>query len=453
MSAPHSLGLPGSGRADIPVAVASAGAAWEIDLIPAVEGHRSGLHLVRRCVDLADLLAIGRAGLIQVAIVAADLSRLDRDQVARMRADGVAVLLVETEQTAGRCLQLGVSDVVTAATAPGDVVAQVRGLADRSGQRAPVLASADREPPASRGRLLAVWGPTGAPGRSTVALNLAHEAALGGVATLLVDADTSGGALSARLGVLDEAPGFAAAARSAVRGRLSTALLASQAVTVADGLRLLTGDTRPDRWRELRPAAVEAVCDTARQLADLVVVDLGAAVAAADADRVPGSISGPDEVAGSVVGLADVVVVVATPDPLGMLRLVHGLDLLAEAVGPARVLVVVNRMRDRVVGRGVVGRGVVGGGLVGRGAARQVRETVERFAGDVEVVLLPDDPQASDDCLRAAAPLSSAAPTSALRTGIVELLGVLHPPAAPAGGRPARRSRLRPGRASVRSQV
>lgn len=431
------MALPGPALADVPVAVASAGAAWEIDLIPAIDAHRSGLHLLRRCVDLADLLAVGHAGLIQVAIVSADLSRLDRDHVVRLRADGVAVLLVEDDETAGRCLQLGVSDVVTSTTPPGDVVAQVRALADRSAEpvAAPPVPIENTTPRA--GQLVAVWGPAGSPGRSTLALNLANEAALAGCPTLLVDADVAGGALSSRLGVLDEAPGLAAAARSAARGRLSTSLLAAQAVTVADGLRLLTGDTRPDRWRELRPAAIETVCDTSRHLGDLVVVDLGAAMTGADVDRLPGSGAGPDDVSATVVGLADEVVVVASPDPLGMLRLVHGLDQLSALAPQAQPVVVVNRMRERVVGRN---------------AARQVRETVERFAGSVEVVLLPDDPKATDDSLRTATPLSAVAPASALRAGIVGLLGRLHPPATAPGGRPAGASRRGRRRASVPSR-
>ena len=43
------------------------------------------------------------------------------------------------------------------------------------------------------GRLVAVWGPTGAPGRTTVATYLACELAGLGVSTVLADADTYGG--------------------------------------------------------------------------------------------------------------------------------------------------------------------------------------------------------------------------------------------------------------------
>ena len=47
---------------------------------------------------------------------------------------------------------------------------------------------------------MAVWGPSGSPGRSTVATNLAAEAALAGHGTVLVDADTYGPSLRQWLG-------------------------------------------------------------------------------------------------------------------------------------------------------------------------------------------------------------------------------------------------------------
>lgn len=424
------LSLPTSGPVDVPVAVASGGAAWEIGLIPLIETHRSGLHLARRCVDLADLLAVARAGLVRVAVVDADLARLDRDHVAALRADGVAVLVVETATSAGRCLQLGASDVVTADTAARDVATLVRSLADRTGQPSvppsPSSPSLDLVP---AGALVAVWGPSGAPGRSTVALNLATEAALAGVASLLVDADTAGGALSTRLGVLDEAPGLAAACRSATRGRLDPSMLAAHALTVADGLRVLTGASRADRWRELRPSALETVWQVARRVAQLVVVDLGSTMAAPEQN---GSGGMSADVGASVVADADILVVVGTPDPLGMLRLVQALDQLDDTA--TRTLVVVNRMRDRVVGRR---------------AERQVRDALARFAGDLEVCLLPDDPAATDEAMRTGSPLSVAAPSSSLRAGIVDLLAQVHPPAASAAGVRAWRTRRARRPASV----
>ena len=77
--------------------------------------------------------------------------------------------------------------------------------------------------PGRRGSVVAVWGPTGAPGRTTVAVTLADELARLGSAALLVDADVYGGTVAAVLGLLDESPGLAAACRQAGGERLDAA--------------------------------------------------------------------------------------------------------------------------------------------------------------------------------------------------------------------------------------
>ncbi len=91
-----SAGLPvdPTSRPDAGVAVASGGASWEPPLIPLIEQHRSGLRLARRCVDLADLLAVCRAGVASVAVVAADLPRIVRDDLRGLVRMGVTVVVI-----------------------------------------------------------------------------------------------------------------------------------------------------------------------------------------------------------------------------------------------------------------------------------------------------------------------------------------------------------------------
>jgi hypothetical protein len=118
------------------------------------------------------------------------------------------------------------------------------------------LAYARRPPcPAAepgRGRVVAVWGPAGAPGRTTVAIGVADEAARLGVSTLLVDADPYGGTVAPALGLLDETAGLALASRDAAAGRLDPVRLAQRSRQLRPRLRVLTGLPRADRWRELR---------------------------------------------------------------------------------------------------------------------------------------------------------------------------------------------------------
>ncbi|MGH9250770.1 MAG: AAA family ATPase, partial [Acidimicrobiales bacterium] len=215
----------------VPVLTAVTGAEWESRLVAALDTGRSGVSVVRRCVDVADLLAAVAAGHGRAVLLSADLRRLDREVLSRVAAAGVAVVGVvsgDDEQGERRLRQLGVDTVVTAeadvSAVAGAVQAALDGITASDGggnaegvEELDAARPTDDAAPVVRplGRLVAVWGPTGAPGRTTLAVNLAAETALLGRATLLVDADTYGGAIAQVLGLLDEAPGLAGAARAA----------------------------------------------------------------------------------------------------------------------------------------------------------------------------------------------------------------------------------------------
>ena len=281
----------------VPVLTAVTGASWEADLVAALEATPSGVSVVRRCVDLPDLLAAAAAGTARAVLLSADLRRLDRDALTRLAVARMAVigLVAPGEELAERRLrQLGVTRVLPADTAPAGIAAAVAlaiaEVQDGTASRAyaePHAAMPDLpdggpdagqiDPPAARGtgRILAVWGPTGAPGRTSLAVGIAAELAQLGLPTLLIDADVYGGTVAPVLGLLDEAPGLAAAARAANAGTLDLLALARLAAEVTPGLRVLTGIARADRWHELRPAAVDSVLALSRRLADWTVVDCG----------------------------------------------------------------------------------------------------------------------------------------------------------------------------------
>ena len=74
----------------VPVLTAVTGARWETDLVSALEHSPIPLSVVRRCVDLPDLLAAANSGQARAVVLSADLRRLDRDAVTRLKATGVA---------------------------------------------------------------------------------------------------------------------------------------------------------------------------------------------------------------------------------------------------------------------------------------------------------------------------------------------------------------------------
>lgn len=377
---------------NVPVLTAVPDADREAVLVQAFEAPGSGMRVVKRCVDLADLLATAAAGTARAAVVAADLRRLDRDALSRLAVCGVAVVgLARDDADERRLRQLGVLRVLPS-TAPPQAVAEAVHDA-----LANVIPAEEPPPlddtPEGEGRVVAVWGPTGAPGRTTFAVNLAAELAALGATTVLVDADVYGGAVAQYLGLLDEAPGLAAATRLAGNGLLDRPSLAGLAKTVSKNLRVLSGMTRADRWPELRPAAVENVLDLCRGIAEWTVVDCAFCLEP-DSRR--------NEATLTVTGVADTVYAVTSADPISLQRLVRGLADLGRDLG-RDTEVVVNRLR----------KGVMPGD-----PAKEIAQALQRYAGASPRTFLPYDDLAADRAVMRGQTLAEAAPHSALREAI-----------------------------------
>ena len=417
----------------VQVFTAVTGAAWESELVGALDRADHGVTVVRRCVDVSELLAAAATGTGQAALLSADLRRLDVEAVARLQAAGVAVVgLVDPgdDRAAERLRRLGVARVLPADAEPESIAAALREAVagapeagrDVADSRAALPGSGVAPPaperPGGRGRVVAVWGPTGAPGRTTVAVGLADEAARLGVSTLLVDADVYGGVVAQMLGLLDESPGIAGAARQAGAGTLDTAALSRLAWAVRPQFRVLTGLARADRWPELRPRAVSAVLDEARRLADLVVVDCAFSVE--EDEELSFDTAAPRRNGATVTVLesADVVLCVSGADPVALQRTVRALGELRDVLPDVAPVVVVNQLRP---------------GPVPGDARREIADALERFAGRDVGFFLPADRRASDAALAAGRTLAEVARGSPLRAGLRSLAAAVAGVPLPAG--------------------
>jgi MinD-like ATPase involved in chromosome partitioning or flagellar assembly len=258
--------------------------------------------------------------------------------------------------------------------------------------------------------VIAVWGPAGAPGRTTIAIGLAAELAARGHSVCLVDADTYGGTVAPALGLLDESPGFAAACRLAGADTLTTAELDRVAQTASSGsgapFSVLTGIGRPHRWPELSARRVTAVLEQCRQWRSIVIVDAGFNLEGDE--EVSSDLVAPRRNAATIAALrmADALVAVGAADPIGLARLLRTHADLLETVETAKVRIVANRVRASVLGIDPHG---------------QVRQSLDRFAGIRDAVLIDDDQDAADAALLTARPVPAAAPRSSLSRGVAEL--------------------------------
>src|SRR5262249_45594236 len=148
----------------------------------------------------------------RVALVSTSLIGIDADVVARLVDEEVAVLGVartDLGPEAATLRRLGVAVVVPVDRLNMLADAVSTALTSGTSSPAPSRLDVDQQSPrgagdepghSPRGKVLAVWGPTGAPGRSVVSLGLASFLAAQGVSTTVIDADVYGGSQAQLLG-------------------------------------------------------------------------------------------------------------------------------------------------------------------------------------------------------------------------------------------------------------
>ncbi|GAA4416833.1 P-loop NTPase [Georgenia halophila] len=425
----------------------------ESELVRLLDAPRSGVRVVRRCADVPEVLAAAGAGLGSLAVVGADLHGVDRSVITRLRAAGTRTVLVAEPGDLPRCAALGADAVepVGVATALAEaVLAMSRRPDDAPGPQRPgtgpgrlpdredaVAAGAGAPPPGAGGfqtephddvgrgaapdphgaaepgateepgapgKLVVVWGPPGAPGRTTLAVTLAAELATLSERALLVDADTEAPSVTQVLGILDDASAVASAARQALAGRLGPGSLLRACPIVDGSLHVMTGLTRADRWREVPAAALEVIWDVARATVPWTVVDTGSTL---ESDH-DGFGARRYEATASALAAADVLVVVGAGDPVGMRRLVMALGDLgdAELSSTARRVVVVNHVRPSAAGSS---------------PTEAVHEALVRFAGVGDAVIVPEDRLALDKAVVQGRSLPQVAPASPARAEIEQL--------------------------------
>ncbi|MBS1675547.1 MAG: P-loop NTPase [Actinobacteria bacterium] len=277
----------------------------------------------------------------------------------------------------------------------------------------PVGSDEDAESDAPRNRIITVWGPHGAPGRSTLAVQLAAVLAAPDRGVALVDADTHAPSLALMLGLTDDGPGIAAACRRAELGLLDGAelsRLATPVETAGGTIDVLVGLNRPGRWPELSAARMQGALEACRRWSAVTVVDVAAALEADE--EIVSDLDGPRRNAATLAALrgADRIVAVANADPLGISRFVRGYAELRAEIGDAPVMVAVNRVRP---------------GPLGVDARGQIRRALDRFSGIRDVQFLPEDRRALDAAALHARPVTDVAGRSAFTTAVRALSNAL----------------------------
>lgn len=413
---------------NIPVVTIGAGQAA---LVGSLERLHGPVTVVRRCSELAELVAACQSGLARAAVVAGGTGDITATLVDRLAAGGVALVgLTDDDAERHRLDGLGVlaaPEAVPAAELAGliaeavDRAAAFTAASPSSPSSSFALAGARplaepasedvRDEPAGDGEIIAFWGPIGSPGRTTLAVNCAAELVADGRSVVLVDADPYGASVAGALGLLDDAAGLAQACRLADQGALDRRALERVAVPVVTGggtLRVLTGLTRADRWPELRAAALTTVLERCREIADVVVVDAGFCLEADEELSFDTMAPRRNGATLRSLELADRLFAVGAADTIGMPRLVRALSELERAVPSASPRVVFNKVRASALGRF---------------PERALREAWERFGPGIPIeAMIPHDAGVADAALLGGSVLLETAPEAAVRLAIARLV-------------------------------
>ncbi len=378
----------------------------------------AGLHVIRRCVDGVDLLAAAATEPAAAAVVSAGLPRLSADLVQRLSApaDGAGarpiIGLAASDADAQRLSSLGIGRIIRAGpTAEATLRALADGLSGSSGATGsgvwstgcwePGPSVADSPAVPATGRIIAVWGAIGSPGRTTVAAGVAEALAEAGQRVCLVDADTYAPAVTLALGIVEESSGLLVACRHADNGSLTDDVLRGCARQVRGTWGVLGGLPAVEQWPDLRPAALERVWETCRTAFDVTVVDIGFCLE--DDDTAGAWARRRNGAALTALAAADHVLAVADAGPAGAARVAAAWPALRARTGGIGVTLVRNRAH---------------------GSDRAWREALASCGVTAPVHPVPADPRALAACWRDGRSLGEGARRSRIRAAMRGLAAV-----------------------------
>lgn len=340
----------------------------EADLAPRL-ATEPALDLYLRCVDRVEFLAAMRSGAIDAIIAVGAPSWFDDEAAAEAARAGLRVVGVADNSLETEALENRGASVLDARSSVGQIV-------DACRSASPITPVAWGVTPASRsGRLIAVWGPKGAPGRTTIAIEVAY--ALAGTAdpTVLIDADPYGGDALQLMGVVEELPTILWAASTATSDEGRRDLFANLRRIGGHGLFLVPGLPRAELWPEVSEYGYAELIKLLAAEARFLVADVGFCL---EDQSSLGAPVGRNAMALATLDRADHVLAICRADVVGVKNFIWSFDSLHELVDEERISIVLNRVHG--------------------GEGREVDELLTRHTGLRSSAKFPDLPL---DCRRA----------------------------------------------------
>ena len=316
-------------------------------IIKALADHRrSSYRVIGRSLEAASLVELATSRHPEAVVVSTDLPDLTVERLGQLRRAGALVLAVcPTGATSPLDWdRLGVQ-VFEAALGGGALAAAVTtALGGQRGQGRLAPTGVDQESevpgPERLGRVVALFGGKGSPGRTTIAANVAVGLAQAGENVALVDADLSGGDVAVLLaGLHPRANLFTLAHAVSGHRELTEAAVEPelQEWGLSGRLRVLVGLPKPGMAAAVSAPFVASLLEYFRTRYAYTLVDLAQ----------PGS-SGIGEVERAILGVTDLVLVVCGSEVLAAWHCQQALAVFkAQVSGMAEKLQLVVNRADR----------------------------------------------------------------------------------------------------------
>lgn len=377
------------------------------DVVHRIESYRGELIVVRVCEEVSEAVAACASGLADVLLIADPELLPPMEQIDYVRERHVVLVVLSSSPVAAP----GVIDAAPNGS-PAELETLItRGIKQDSLRQANGTpgtgtmreATAQREP----GTVTTFWGAVGSPGRSTLALNYAVEAAAAGQSVVLIDADTYGASIAVQLGLLDESASVAQLCRVVDSGHFDVSRLEAVCASIQAGpavLKVATGIPRSSRWPEVRPASLRRAVGVLKQHYDQVILDVAAPVETDEQLSFDTHAPQRNGVTVEALHFSDEVVMVVAADSLGIPRAIRAVDELADHQLDPPLRILFNK---------------IGTATAGRSPKRGVSEAWERFGPSYPIIgFLPQDQAVCQAAVLAGSALLELAPRCALRSEI-----------------------------------
>jgi MinD-like ATPase involved in chromosome partitioning or flagellar assembly len=358
---------------------------WESMFVSGLGHPMFGISVQRRCVDGIDIRAAIQVVECHGVIVSDATPRIDQDLIAELRELDIPLIAITSDcefwsdQGVTKFAQLDDKNPLQALKIVSELL---------RGELPPVV-----EESKVTGIHIAVAGFGGASGRTTTVKELSLQLSQLNMRTVMIDADTYGPSLDQELGLDVSTNGLLELCRVLEKKSAKGKLFADLVTQLRTGLSVVPGLPRVSRWTDLRISALRELWQESKENFDVVVTDVGAIL---EVDQsLMHETSLPRRHAASLTALesADVTIICARADSVGVARLVRGYLELHELFAKSSVYVLL-------------------WGIMNEAQARDIKNAVTRHTGIESVSCIDLDWELSRKALQQTTFMSALNPRS-----------------------------------------